>query len=176
MVRSLQSLLATALLAASTPRTPAATFNWPTWRGPNHDGVCLDTNVPVKWSSTENIRWRSALPGPGNSTPIVWGDNLILTQSAKTRRGIVAFDRRNGRPKWNALVDDPSQTVNTHHVNPPCSSSPVTDGDLVVAWVGSRTMAVDVSTGKSDGTWTWESSGTNSGTAPLRSSTRSASI
>lgn len=149
MVRS-AVLAVGALLACSAGRSLAAPAQvWPTWRGPNHDGVCLDTNVPLKWSSTENVRWRTALPGPGNSTPIIWGDSVIVTQSAKSRRGLVAFDCRSGRVRWNALVEDPSSIVSTHHVNPPCSSSPVTDGDMVVAWMGSLgLMAVNVETGK----------------------------
>jgi outer membrane protein assembly factor BamB len=126
----------------------AAARFWPTWRGPNHDGVCLDTNVPLEWSSTKNVRWRTALPGPGNSTPIVWGETIILTQSAKSRRGLVAFDSRNGRVRWNALVEEKNATVSSHHVNPPCSSSPVTDGEIAVAWLGSLgLMAVNVNSG-----------------------------
>jgi hypothetical protein len=42
--------------------------------------VCTERNLPTKWSATDNVRWRGALPEPGNSTPIVWGDRIFLTQ------------------------------------------------------------------------------------------------
>src|SRR6266704_2002677 len=48
--------------------------NWPSWRGPTGQGVSAEKDLPVKWSLTENVRWKVPLSSPGNSTPIVWGD------------------------------------------------------------------------------------------------------
>ena len=47
--------------------------NWPQWRGPSLNGVSAEANLPVRWSATENIAWKLALPSWSGSTPIVWG-------------------------------------------------------------------------------------------------------
>jgi outer membrane protein assembly factor BamB len=52
---------------------------WPQWRGPASDGVSREPGLPVKWSATENLAWRAALAGLGTSSPIVWGDRIIVT-------------------------------------------------------------------------------------------------
>ena len=69
--------------------------NWPTWRGPEMNGVSAEKNLPLKWSDKENVRWRAELPGPGNSSPIVWGDRVFVSQAVPTenRRTLMCFDR-----------------------------------------------------------------------------------
>jgi outer membrane protein assembly factor BamB len=112
--------------------------NWPQWRGPTGQGVSAEKNVPVKWDATSGVRWRVALPERGNSTPIVWDDRVFLTQAAGggKSRGVWCLNRRDGSILWKSAV---SVTENepTHDGNPPCSSSPVTDGERVIAWMGS---------------------------------------
>ncbi|MBX3746383.1 MAG: PQQ-binding-like beta-propeller repeat protein [Verrucomicrobiae bacterium] len=118
--------------------------DWPAWRGPSGDGRSLETEAPLRWSRTENVRWRVALPGPGNSTPAVWGDTVFLTQGAGTTRVVTALDRRNGRVRWNLGVPGVARE-RTQRSNPAGSSSPVTDGERVVAWFGSAGLvAVDM--------------------------------
>ena len=51
--------------------------NWPSWRGPNNLGVS-SSNPPIDWSRTKNIRWQTAVPGRGHSTPIIWGNQVFL--------------------------------------------------------------------------------------------------
>jgi outer membrane protein assembly factor BamB len=124
--------------------------NWPSWRGPDHTGIATETNAPVKWSRTENVRWRTALQAQGNSSPIVWGETVYLTESVQHRRRLVAYDRRNGRARWNTAVEA-SIVSPTARQNPPCSPSPVTDGTRVIAWFGSEGLhAWDM-----DGTRQW---------------------
>src|SRR6202163_3560033 len=53
--------------------------SWPQWRGPLGTGVSPTAQPPVQWSDNKNIRWKTALPGKGHSTPIVWGERLFLT-------------------------------------------------------------------------------------------------
>src|SRR4051812_36468398 len=50
--------------------TIARAENWPEWRGPTRDGVTLEKNIPLKWSATENVKWKVHLPDRGNSTPV----------------------------------------------------------------------------------------------------------
>ncbi|MCX6905706.1 MAG: hypothetical protein NTW03_19940, partial [Verrucomicrobia bacterium] len=51
--------------------------NWPQWRGPRLDGTSLEKNLPVRWSATSNVVWKSALPGIGHASPIVWEDRIF---------------------------------------------------------------------------------------------------
>lgn len=53
--------------------------NWPNWRGNLTNGVSTESGLPAKWSDTENVVWRAGLPGAGISSPIVWGDQVIIT-------------------------------------------------------------------------------------------------
>src|SRR5262245_34783655 len=55
--------------------------DWPAWRGPGGQGHSSEKGLPVKWSATENVRWKVPLPAPGNSTPIVHGERIFHTQA-----------------------------------------------------------------------------------------------
>src|SRR5437016_5710468 len=70
------------------PAFAAGPDDWPRWRGPYDNGMARG-DAPVEWSDTRNIAWKLAVPGKGNSSPVVWGDKLFLTtavpmQAAKT--------------------------------------------------------------------------------------------
>ena len=112
--------------------------NWPAWRGPDGSGVSSEKNLPIRWSATENVRWKVALPEPGNSTPIVWGDRVFVTQAIEKegRRTVMCFDRGSGKQLWQSGVTH-KEKEETHPTNPYCSASPVTDGVRVIAWFGS---------------------------------------
>src|SRR4051812_49341665 len=97
MKKSTSLLCVIALPALSAPvHFP----NWPAWRGPLGTGICEEKNLPEKWSSTENVKWRVALPEPGNSTPIVWGERVFLTQAVGDRRTLMCFARTDGKVLW----------------------------------------------------------------------------
>jgi outer membrane protein assembly factor BamB len=64
----------------------AAEDNWHQWRGPTANGVAIRGNPPLRWSETENIAWKTELPGHGASTPIVWGDQVFILAAVKTDR------------------------------------------------------------------------------------------
>jgi outer membrane protein assembly factor BamB len=57
--------------------------DWPRWRGPFDNGVARG-DAPLKWSDNENIAWKIALPGKGNSSPVIWGDKIFLTSAVPT--------------------------------------------------------------------------------------------
>lgn len=58
---------------------------WPTWRGPNRTGVSPKGNPPVKWSETENVKWKVGLEGDAsNSSPVIWGDKIFFQTAIKT--------------------------------------------------------------------------------------------
>lgn len=123
--------------------------NWPAWRGPHGDGVSNEKNLPVSWSATKNVKWKVALPDIGNSTPIIWNEHVFLTQALDggKRRALLAFHRADGSKLWQQELPC-SVMETTHKQNPPCSASPVTDGEAVyAAFASSGVIAFDF-TGK----------------------------
>lgn len=108
--------------------------NWPSWRGPDGSQVTPETDFPLKWSRDENVRWRTPLPEPGNSSPIVWGNKVFVTQPIEDgkRRTVICLDRDSGEVLWQKGVDW-DKPEERHETNPHCSASPVTDGQCVVA-------------------------------------------
>ena len=57
--------------------------NWPNWRGPNDDGVSLNSNPLTEWSETKNVKWKTPIPGKGLGTPVIWGDQIFITTAIK---------------------------------------------------------------------------------------------
>src|SRR5215813_7670338 len=110
--------------------------NWPAWRGPQGTGIANERHLPLHWGTNENVLWHTPLPEPGNSTPVVWGRRIFLTQAVNGRRTLRCFDRADGHLLWQ---QGPvySQKESTHESNPYCASSAVTDGERVIAWFGS---------------------------------------
>src|SRR5690242_16807759 len=86
--------------------TGASAANWPQWRGPNGDGISTETNVPIKWSATENVAWKSPLPGNGHSSPTVWEDSVFLTTALREsqERQLLRLDARTGKILWQRTV------------------------------------------------------------------------
>ena len=70
--------------------------NWPQWRGPTLNGISAETNLPVKWTKTENIAWKLAMPARSGSTPIVWGDRIFLNVADGNAMFLWAVDRTKG--------------------------------------------------------------------------------
>jgi outer membrane protein assembly factor BamB len=120
-----------ALIATFLTGTCAFSADWPAWRGPKGTGVTEETGLPTKWSKTENVKWRVALPEPGNSTPVVWGDRVFVTQAVGERRTLMCFARADGKLLWQSGVTTKEKEP-THATNPYCSASPVTDGERVI--------------------------------------------
>ena len=111
---------------------PLHAENWPCWRGPRGDGSSLDTNVPVKWSSTQNVAWKTPIPGAGHSSPVIWENNLFLTTALvdTQERVLLALDSRSGKVVWQrTVIKSPLEAKNNE--NSYASSTPTTDGENV---------------------------------------------
>ena len=82
--------------------TPAFAADWPAWRGPTGQGVCEEKNIPVTWSDKEHVKWKVPLANQGNSTPVIWGDKIFLTQANKRglQRSLLCFARADGKLLW----------------------------------------------------------------------------
>ncbi len=129
----------------------AAAGCWPGWRGENCSGVAADKNLPTQWSTSRGIRWKAGLPGRGNSSPVVWGDDVIITSAVGEGEGsqlvICALDRQTGKPHWQTEAAKASGS--THNKNGFASASVATDGRQVFASFGSAGLfAFDLSTGR----------------------------
>ena len=108
--------------------------NWPRFRGPTGQGVTTETNLPLKWSATENIAWKTSIPGQGWSSPIVWGDRIFLTTTLNmdTSCHVLCIDRNTGKILWDKEVFQ--QVIGRRErMNSGASATPVTDGQLVYA-------------------------------------------
>ena len=53
--------------------------DWPQWRGPDGSGHIAGSGYPTTWSETENVAWKTELPGAGHSSPVIVGDEIWLT-------------------------------------------------------------------------------------------------
>jgi outer membrane protein assembly factor BamB len=95
-------------------------------------------NLPLHWNTNENVRWRVPLPDRGNSTPVVWGGRVFVTQALDggSRRTVMGFDRRTGKLLWQSGVTW-TEKEPAPDDNPQCTPSPATDGQRVIAWFGS---------------------------------------
>src|SRR5947207_667923 len=116
----------------------ASAANWPGWRGPGGSGLSTEKALPLHWSTNENICWRVSLPERGNSTPVVWKWQVFITQAitAKSLLTVWRFDRRTGKSLWQSGITWKEKEP-TSGENPPCTPSPVTDGQRVIGWFGS---------------------------------------
>ncbi len=139
-----------------------ASRNWPQWRGPQANGVAPLADPPVTWSETNNVRWKIPLPGKGHSTPIVWRDRVYLTAAVPvgdaqkpvydrapgthdnipvTHRHqfvVFAINRREGRILWKKVLREEFPHEGGHQTGSLASNSPVTDGERLYAFFGSR--------------------------------------
>lgn len=108
--------------------------DWPMWRGPRLDGTSFETDMPTQWGATENVAWRTALPGAGHASPIVYGDKVfVVAADEKTdERLLLCLDRAQGAIIWKAVVvKAPPERL--HQLNSRASSTPATDGERVFA-------------------------------------------
>src|SRR4030095_12801725 len=96
MGRSLAAVASVFILGISTLNAE----DWPQWRGPSLNGVSSEKNVPVRWSTTENITWKLAMPERSGSTPIVRGDSVFLQLGEGSSLALWAVDRTTGAVRW----------------------------------------------------------------------------
>src|SRR5437660_7122760 len=98
-------VLAIALLFTAAPTDSVSPEPvWPQWRGPTGDSVAPGPALPTHWSATENIVWKTALPGWGNSTPAVWRDALFVTTQEGDHLLLLRLDRATGKVLWQREV------------------------------------------------------------------------
>ena len=135
---SLLGLSTATSLGGSEPVAARKTANWPCWRGPSGQGYAQDRAVPLSWSESENLLWKTDLPGRGNSSPIIWGDRIFLTAASQNgdERYVLCVRAADGKILWKQVVPKKAPAGKTHDWNGYASSSCVTDGSRVYAFFG----------------------------------------
>jgi outer membrane protein assembly factor BamB len=111
--------------------------NWPNWRGPSMNGVAEEKNLPVSWSTTENVTWKFAMPDFTGSTPIIWNDRIFLNVAEGTELYLSCIDRDKGVEIWKKLLGSGNLKVRKQNMSSP---SPVTDGKNVWVMTGTGVL------------------------------------
>jgi outer membrane protein assembly factor BamB len=151
-----------AILVLVVTAAADAAQQWPQWRGPLGTGVGPDADPPTEWAENDNIRWKTAVPGRGHSTPVVWDDRIFVTSAVpfgdrlepryanapgahdnlpvtqRHRFDVLAINRQDGRILWRKTVHQTLPHEGGHYTGSLASASPVTDGKHVFAFFGSN--------------------------------------
>lgn len=147
-----------AICSFSICATQSLANNWPCFRGQDRMGIAPAGNdaVPIEWSDTQNIVWKTPLPGPGASSPVVWGENVYLTafsgyglekndphsNMSKLVRHLLCIDRRNGTIRWKVDLPRTESDVDEHgmgnfvFLHGYASSTPVADEGGIYIYLG----------------------------------------
>ncbi len=161
-------IFALAAIATIASQPEGFEKNWHHWRGPHATGAAVDANPPTTWSETENIRWKVEIPGMGHAAPIIWGDKIFIQTATKVEPSeedkqeqesddnpfsgffekkdegptykfdLLALNRSDGKILWQKTLKEVVPHEGTHQDATFASNSPVTDGEHVYAYFGSR--------------------------------------
>jgi len=120
-------------LVAVLSVTVAYAENWPQWRGPSLNGTSNEKNLPLRWTTEENISWKLALPGWSGSTPVIWGDRIFLNVADGNDLYLWCADKTKGVVVWKKLLGSGNVKMRKQNMSSP---SPVTDGKNVYVMTG----------------------------------------
>ena len=136
--------------------------NWPEWRGLYNNGAVNGGATAVEFSETKNVKWKTEIPGKGHATPIIWGNQIIVQTAVPTDKKVekpdagpaspmapnqtdlvhqftvVSVDKTSGKINWKTVVKEEVPAERTHDLSSWASNSPVTDGENIYAFFGSR--------------------------------------
>ena len=157
-------VLSAAVAAVASVGVHAA--NWPQWRGPGGQGISDEQQIPLDWSSTRNLAWKTPVAGQGHSQPIVWDNRVFLTSDIEGppalghkapehriegeifkhpdsvgsdrqhRLNVLAFDLATGKQLWERTAYDGTVFDDRHKRSSYAAATPVTDGTRVYAYFG----------------------------------------
>lgn len=129
-------LFTIAILGLATSAAQAET-RWPRWRGPRGDGHSTELGLPVTWDQGA-VAWRIALEAEGESSPILWDDQMFITatRDGGRQRLILSLDRRDGNVLWQKTIEYEGEPELLHKMNSFASPTCATDGEVLVAFFG----------------------------------------
>ncbi|MBN1125404.1 MAG: PQQ-like beta-propeller repeat protein [Sedimentisphaerales bacterium] len=165
-----RNMITCAIILIAGIMSSVAAADWTGFRGPGARGISSETGLPVVWSETENLAWKTLLPGPGSSSPVVLGDKIFVTcysgygldpdkpgDIGNLKRHVLCFRVDDGTVLWDkavpaALPEDPYKAMLREHGY--ASQTPVTDGEHLYVFFGKTgVLAFDL-----DGTQLWRTS------------------
>jgi len=120
---------------------PAWAEDWPSWRGPRLDGVAAGAGYVASWKGGdpgENVLWRVRLPGLGASTPVIWGDHVVVTCGTDGKDAAMCLDRA-GQERWRRELG--AERPGKHKKATGSNPSPLTDGTHVWVYFKSGELA-----------------------------------
>lgn len=130
-------LLVSACTLAQAQQSAASNFSeldaatdWPWWRGPERNGLADARTPPIRFGVSENVIWKTPVPGRGHSSPVVVGQQVFLTTADEARQtqSVLAFDLATGAPQWQTLVSTGGFPAQNHPKNTEASSTAASDG------------------------------------------------
>jgi len=101
------------------------------------NGTSSEKNLPIRWSTTENVTWKLAMPERSGSTPIVWGDYVFLNVGEGSNLSLWAVDRTSGAVRWKRPLSAGNRRMMKQQMSSP---SPVTDGRSVWVMTGTGVL------------------------------------
>ena len=148
MNRTLPAGIAVLALSALTV---LSADNWPQFRGPTGDGHSTAKNLPVKWTETENVRWKTPIHDKGWSSPVIWGNEIWLTTATTNGSAlyVLTLDKKTGKIIRDVKLFDAEQPDLWMRYNSYASPTPVIEeGRIYVTFGEAGTACLDTKTGK----------------------------
>ena len=127
----LRSLFVMSLISGSAmAQIPQArSGDWPWWRGPNRNGIAESgQRVPVSWSKTKNVLWKTNVPGRGHGSPTVVGRRIYLASNIGDTQCVLSFDRDSGKQLWKQVVNKGGLTKRINPKNTHATGTIACDG------------------------------------------------
>ncbi len=126
---------AAAISPPGTAGLPLSEEDWPWWRGAHRNGHTQAADVPLEWSESRNIVWRTDLPGRGHASPVIVGDRIFLpTAEEETEtQHVLCLDKSSGQIRWSTQIHAGGWEGRIHERNTQASSTLACDGERVFA-------------------------------------------
>ena len=147
--RSLFRVLVCVLSTTVSLQADSAEPEWSGFRGPGGMGISSAKGLPVKWSESENLAWKAPLPGPGASSPIVFGDRIYLTyytgffvpgesggSQEDLKRHLLSLKRSDGSVVWDTAVAAKLPEENRIRDHGFAANTPAADADRIYSFFG----------------------------------------
>jgi outer membrane protein assembly factor BamB len=125
--------------------------NWPQFRGPQGDGLTAQTGLPVTWSEQQHIVWKTPVTGKAWSSPVVWNDQIWMTNAPEDGKQLyaVCIDRASGKVVHNVLVFEIAEPQFCYPLNSYASPTPfIEEGRVWVHFGAHGTACLDTTSGK----------------------------
>jgi outer membrane protein assembly factor BamB len=124
--------------------------DWPEFRGPSGQGHSTEHELPLTWSETKNVKWKTAIPGKGWSSPAIQGNRIWLTTATEEGKSLraISLDRNTGAILQNVEVFRQNSAAQTHTKNSHASPTPLLEGDRIYLHFGANGTACITQSGE----------------------------